>query len=92
MFTVLLDHYYIDVGSFPTTLQRLEALHKLPGDLIDPLKWEGPYATKAIPLDPWGREYVYQSADGQNYSISSFGPDGQQGTADDIVENSSNSS
>ena len=84
LFTVQFQHYYIDVGSFPTTAQGMEALRLAPADLVD--KWAGPYATKAIPPDPWGRKYLYQSDDGQNYRLSSNGPDGQPNTDDDIVE------
>ena len=33
--------------------------------------------------DPWGNRYVL-GADKRKFTITSFGPDGQQGTADDI--------
>ena len=38
------------------------------------------------PMDPWGNEYVYKNPgeNGQRYTIYSKGPDGQDGTDDDI--------
>jgi Type II secretion system (T2SS), protein G len=37
------------------------------------------------PQDPWGNTY-YLQADRRSYFVGSSGPDGMQGTADDIVE------
>lgn len=84
-----LEFYYTDVSSFPTTQQGLAALRVRPADLTDPTKWEGPYAGKDIPPDPWGRPYQYTCDDGQSFSLRSTGPDGQPGTDDDIEETGS---
>src|SRR5262245_48615755 len=52
-----LDHFRIDTGRYPSTEQGLAALVTRPAD--EP-KWDGPYLRKAVPLDPWGRAYVYK--------------------------------
>ena len=52
LFATALDAYQLDVGSFPSTAAGLQALRKPPADLADPSKWNGPYVTKDIPLDP----------------------------------------
>ena len=47
------------IGSFPSAASGLQALRTRPADLQDPGKWEGPYLTKDIPLDPWNKPYQY---------------------------------
>jgi general secretion pathway protein G len=72
-----LDQYRLDVGSYPTTEQGLDALNKRPPNLD---KWAGPYLKKAVPPDPWGARYVYKSpGDHGDYDLSSLGSDGQPG-------------
>lgn len=72
-----LDHYRLDMGRYPNTEQGLTALVARPQN--EP-KWQGPYLTKAVPVDPWGRAYIYRSP-GQHgeYDLFSFGKDGQPG-------------
>ncbi len=72
-----LDLYRLDTGHYPTTEQGLTALVTRPGDAP---KWGGPYLQKAVPVDPWGREYLYASP-GENgdYDLLSLGKDGQPG-------------
>ncbi|HVN88692.1 MAG TPA: type II secretion system major pseudopilin GspG [Candidatus Binataceae bacterium] len=70
-----LDRYYLDVGSYPSSDQGLNALVSSPsGNVRD---WQGPYLEK-IPPDPWGNNYFYQS-DGNSYVLKSFGADGAEG-------------
>jgi general secretion pathway protein G len=72
-----LDQYRLDVGSYPTTDQGLEALNTRPQNLE---KWAGPYLKKSVPLDPWGASYVYKSpGEHGEYDLLSFGKDGQPG-------------
>jgi len=52
--------------------------------------WDGPYLkTETLPKDPWGNSYSYEFPPTHNKinvpDIWSFGPDGQEGTDDDIV-------
>jgi general secretion pathway protein G len=76
-----LDQYRLDVGRYPTTEQGLAALNARPGS--EP-KWDGPYLSKALPNDPWGRPYQYRSpGEHGEYDLFSFGRDGQPGGTDD---------
>ena len=81
-----LDTYRLDVGSYPTTEQGLEALREKP-DGID--NWDGPYLRKELPVDPWGTPYVYESpSEHGDFAIVSYGADGKLGGEDidmDIV-------
>ena len=71
-----LDQFRLDVGRYPATQEGLNALVTNPG--IE--KWEGPYLKKELPVDPWGRPYLYQQpgAHGE-YDLYSYGSDGAQG-------------
>ena len=82
MLTNALDLYEADVGQYPTDADALVALHtSLPGTA----GWHGPYVRRAIPNDPWGRPYVYHADGPTTPRILSAGPDGREGTADDIA-------
>ena len=75
-----LDLYEMDVGDYPKSLQDL--LERPSG--AD--NWSGPYL-KREPKDPWGRPYYYKAPGDHNvygYDLHSIGPDGQDGTDDDI--------
>jgi len=72
-----LDAYRLDVGSYPTTDQGLQALRVKPTGVEH---WDGPYLPKELPLDAWGHAYVYKSpSDHGDYEIVSYGADGQPG-------------
>jgi general secretion pathway protein G len=78
--------YRMATGSYPTTEQGLRALIVAPADVPN---WRGPYLqTPDVPLDPWSRPYQYQYPGTHNgtqkYDVWSVGPDGQNGTDDDI--------
>ncbi len=71
-----LDQYRLDTGSYPTTEQGLNALMTNPG--VD--KWEGPYLKKGLPVDPWGKPYIYQHPGSHGeYDLFSYGRDGKPG-------------
>lgn len=76
--------YRIDTGHYPSTEVGLPALLAAP---FSEAVWLGPYLkTSALPLDQWGRAYVYRmpGADGRDFDIVSYGADGQPGgTGDD---------
>src|SRR5206468_2188015 len=77
-----LDNYRLDNGSYPTTEQGLTALQEKPAREPIPLSWRGPYLKKAVPLDPWGRAYLYKSPGEHNasgYDLYTLGRDGQPG-------------
>jgi general secretion pathway protein G len=76
-FETALGAYRLDVGSFPTTDQGLQALLRRPPGVEN---WDGPYLPKEIPLDPWGHPYVYRSpSDHGEYEIICYGADGREG-------------
>jgi general secretion pathway protein G len=76
MFGTALDSFRLSVGRYPTTAEGMEALRKNPGlDL-----WDGPYLKKDVPMDPWGRPYIYACpGDHGDYDLVSLGADGQEG-------------
>ena len=72
-------------GYYPTTQQGLRALAEKPGSSPVPQMWEKTFDT--VPVDPWGNEYGYKypgTKDKSEFEIISKGPDGVEGTADDI--------
>ncbi len=72
-----LDTFRLDVGRYPTTQEGLEALRTQPGGLE---RWDGPYLKKDVPLDPWGKPYIYKSpGDHGPFDILSYGADGAPG-------------
>ena len=85
----VLDLYRLDVGSFPTTEQGLQALTIRPTTIS---RWNGPYIKgESAPVDAWGRPYVYRSPStrpGLEYDLCSKGPEGQgTDTARDMICN-----
>ena len=71
-----LDQYKLDVGSYPSTTEGLNALMTNPGGD----KWEGPYLKKNVPLDPWGNPYNYQCPGSHGeYDLYSLGRDNKPG-------------
>lgn len=72
-----LDHYRLDVGRYPSTEQGLAALNTKPSGVS---KWAGPYLKKDIPLDPWGRAYLYKApGEHGDFDLYSYGRDGRPG-------------
>ena len=72
-----LDQLRLDTGRYPAVEEGLAALVARPASN---LKWDGPYLTKGVPLDPWGRPYIYKSpGEHGDYDLVSYGKDGQPG-------------
>jgi general secretion pathway protein G len=77
LFGTALDAYRLDVGKYPTTEEGLKALREKPSGAD---QWKGPYLPKEIPMDPWGRAYVYKSPGNfGDYDLISLGLDGTEG-------------
>ncbi|MFN8581012.1 MAG: type II secretion system major pseudopilin GspG [Gemmatimonadaceae bacterium] len=77
-----LDNYRLDTGAYPSTDQGLQALRQLPTRAPVPTNWRGPYLRKDLPLDPWGRPYLYASPGVRNatgFDLSTLGRDGKPG-------------
>ena len=83
----VLDIYKLDVGSYPTTDQGLQALVDRPAGLT---RWNGPYLKgNKLPEDPWGRPFQYRSPSdrpGHEYDLYSLGPSGRPGGTGDDAE------
>lgn len=72
-----LDLYRLDLGRYPPTESGLAALNVRPQN--EP-KWNGPYLKKDVPLDPWGKPYMYkQPGEHGEFDLFSLGSDGQPG-------------
>lgn len=87
-----LDLYKVDNRNYPTTEEGLKALVEKPADEARSANWGGPYMEANLPLDPWHNAFRYEFPPSQNTgvaqdkpSIWSAGPDGKDGTDDDIV-------
>ena len=81
IFALALDAYRLDHGQYPDTEVGLAALRSVPEGDTD-ARWRGPYVRRDIPLDPWGRPFVYRSPGVENpdsYDLASLGRDGTEG-------------
>ncbi len=77
-----LDAYRLDNDAFPSTEQGLEALRTFPVSGDAPKNWRGPYLRQLVPMDPWGRAYVYTGPGMANptaYDLYTLGKDGKTG-------------
>ncbi|TCK05320.1 type II secretion system major pseudopilin GspG [Phorcysia thermohydrogeniphila] len=74
--------YKLHNSVYPTTEQGLKALVEKPETEPVPKNWKGPYMDE-VPKDAWGNEFIYIS-DGKHFTLISPGPDGEEGTEDDI--------
>lgn len=88
-----LEMFRLHVGRYPTTEEGLMALIEMPDTLESDEQttqvWRGPYIQDPGSLrDPWGNEYQYRFPgeinDETTYDLWSNGPDGEEGTDDDI--------
>ena len=81
----VLDLYKLDVGSYPSTEQGLQALSVRPTGASN---WNGPYVKgDTVPLDAWNHPYQYREPSqrsGHDYDLCSAGPDANAGTAGQI--------
>ena len=72
-----LDQYRLDTGTYPSNELGLNALVTRPPNEA---KWNGPYLRKGVPLDPWGKPYIYKMpGEKGEYDLISYGKDGQPG-------------
>jgi general secretion pathway protein G len=77
LFGTALDTFRLDVGKYPTTEDGLKALREKPAGAEG---WQGPYLAKELPVDPWGRAYVYRApGEHGDYDLLSYGLDGAEG-------------
>lgn len=75
-----LDTYRLDTGHYPSNEQGLSALNMQPSGEV---KWNGPYLAKAVPQDPWGRDYQYKMpGEHGDFDLWTLGSDGAKGGED----------
>lgn len=85
-FSASLIRYKTKGGIYPTTEQGLRALVTKPTDGPQPRSYKSLLREQAL-FDPWGNPYQYRRPGKSNpdtYDIYSLGPDGKEGTPDDI--------
>jgi general secretion pathway protein G len=85
MFKSAVNLYKFHTRSYPTDLSGLISK---PSEAGAASRWAGPYLESAkVPVDPWDHEYKFVAPGKHNpesFDIWSMGPDGQDGTGDDI--------
>ncbi len=78
----VLDMYKLDVGSYPSSEDGLQALVTKPSDADN---WNGPYVKGAEPTDPWHHTYLYREPSTRpdhDYDLCSRGAQDEAG--DDV--------
>lgn len=74
-----LELYRLQMSTFPTTAQGLNALVSAPAG-VDASRYQRGGYLKRLPEDPWGRPYLYASPGVHGEAdIWSLGADGQEG-------------
>ncbi len=72
-----LDQYRLDMRRYPSAEEGLDALVAKP-QAAD--TWQGPYLKKSVPMDPWGRAYIYRvPGEKSEFQLLSYGRDGKPG-------------
>jgi general secretion pathway protein G len=74
-----INQFYATIGDYPSGSDGLKALVNPPGGFK-------PFF-KEVPKDPWGKPFLYRSPaknSSEAFEVYSLGPDGQEGTQDDI--------
>ena len=77
--------FKFDVGHYPDSLKDLV---DKPSNAEDAKKWTKCLEDIAMLKDPWGHDFYYNAKGNKNeggFDLWSAGPDGQDGTDDDIV-------
>lgn len=75
----------LDLGRDPTQAEGLDLLVKADRAVAG---WSGPYLSGGLPLDPWGRPYIYHAPvdDQQPAKVISLGSDGKVGGAGNAAD------
>lgn len=74
-----LETLRLDIGRFPTREEGLDLLMTAPADERVARRWQGPYLSESVPLDPWGNPYQYSPDTATSVILYSLGADGQPG-------------
>jgi general secretion pathway protein G len=85
IFKSAVNLYKFHTKNYPSDLSGLTSK---PSDANVAKNWAGPYLDSGkVPLDPWDRDYRFVAPGKHNpdtFDVWSVGPDGQDGTDDDI--------
>ena len=80
------NQFKMDTNRFPAEDEGLIALIEQPSDVTI---WEqgGYLETTSINLDGWNNDFIYElyPENGKQFQIRSMGPDGEEGTEDDLL-------
>ena len=91
--TAAVESYYLDHDRYPTMTQGLAALVTPPDNLASIGRYPKNGYLKKIPVDPWGRAYLYQEDQwGRtrgSFAIRTLGADGVEGGAGNNADVSS---
>ncbi|MHC4542597.1 MAG: type II secretion system major pseudopilin GspG [Planctomycetota bacterium] len=85
------NQFKMDTGRFPAEDLGLIELIEQPSDV--PTYEEGGYLeTTELPIDGWGHDFIYElfPESGKQFAIRSAGPDGEEGTEDDLLSTDAN--
>lgn len=85
-----IKRFKLDMKRWPTEDEGLPALSdkSVIQDEAEQAKWRGPYLEEPVIKDSWNHDLIYKhpSERGDDkYDIVSVGPDGEEGTGDDIA-------
>ncbi|MHC4217417.1 MAG: type II secretion system major pseudopilin GspG [Planctomycetota bacterium] len=86
-----MKQFRLDMNRYPTEDEGLEALWRQDSleDEEDYERWRGPYLETPLAEDYWGGELTYRNPSEElgegYYDVVSFGPDGEEGSEDDIT-------
>ena len=89
LFSMALGSYRLDNDVFPSTEQGLAALRTAPTTGELPRRWRGPYLSKVVAPDPWGRPWLYVSpgrANPESFDLYTLGRDGRVGGKDEDAD------
>ena len=80
------NQFKMDTTRFPTEDEGLIALIEQPSD-VDIWEPGGYLETTELPVDGWGHDFIYElyPESGKQFQIRSMGPDGEEGTEDDLL-------
>ncbi|UCC98312.1 MAG: type II secretion system major pseudopilin GspG [Phycisphaerales bacterium] len=85
------NQFKMDTGRFPAEDLGLIELIEQPSDVTI---WEegGYLETTDLPKDGWGYDFIYElfPESGKQFAIRSAGPDGEEGTEDDLLSTDAN--
>jgi general secretion pathway protein G len=81
-----ISQFKMETGRFPTEDEGLIALIEQPSD-VEIWPPGGYLESTEIPEDGWGNEFIFElyPESGKQFVIRSSGPDGEQGTEDDLL-------